>query len=115
MDCACREISEEANIVVNPSYLELCEILNFYFTNKPEDGDQQVYVYKTFKYSGVPKESDEMLPKFFKIKDVPYDNMWPDDKYWLPEVLNNKKVRASFTFGEDGSVVKKDKIVYFFN
>ena len=49
-----------------------------------------------------------MKPAEFLISEIPYDKMWPDDIHWLPKVLAGKKVRASFTFAEDGSVAKYD-------
>ena len=47
---------------------------------------------------GEPKESKEMRPKWFKVDEIPFDEMWPDDEFWLPKVLNGKKVKAKFIF-----------------
>ncbi len=33
--------------------------------------------------------------------------MWDDDKHWLPQVLENKKIRAKFTFGQDDKIVNQ--------
>lgn len=39
------------------------------------------------------KESEEMLPRWFSFNEIPFDSMWIDDKFWLPEVIfNNKRV-----------------------
>jgi hypothetical protein len=46
-----------------------------------------------------------MMPRWFDNKNFPIDNMWADDPYWLPLVLEGKEVEASFTFGEDNSSV----------
>lgn len=91
LDCVLRETFEESNITLTE--LELVGILDFSFTHKP-DWNQQVHIFKTSNFKGTPIETEEMKPKYFKIEDIPYDKMWSDDKYWLPKVLNNKKVRA---------------------
>ena len=40
----------------------------------------------------------EMRPKWFPIEDIPYDQMWADDRHWLPLVLKGSHFRAHFTF-----------------
>lgn len=31
-----------------------------------------------------------MRPQWFDIADIPYEQMWEDDKIWLPELLNGQ-------------------------
>lgn len=31
-----------------------------------------------------------MRPQWFDIKDIPYEQMWEDDKIWLPELLKGQ-------------------------
>lgn len=33
-----------------------------------------------------------MKPKCFLYKDVPYNDMWVDDKYWLPQEMLSKDI-----------------------
>lgn len=40
----------------------------------------------------------EMIPKWFNIKDIPFQNMWPSNKYWLPLVIEGKKFDAFFLY-----------------
>lgn len=42
-----------------------------------------------------------MIPKWFNIANIPYDNMFPDDRYWLPLILEGQKIDAYFDFDED--------------
>ena len=104
IDCVCRETEEEAGIVLPKNELQLVGILDFYFTNKPKNWDQQVHVYRVSSYEGSPKETEEMKPQEFGLDEIPYHSMWPADIHWLPMVLDGKMVRGSFTFGEDGNV-----------
>lgn len=36
---------------------------------------------------------DEMIPSWFNLKDLPFQEMWKDDQYWMPLFLAVK-----FTF-----------------
>ncbi len=35
--------------------------------------------------------------------------MWPDDKFWLPRVLNGEKLKADFVF-KDGEMISSYKL-----
>lgn len=58
------------------------------------------------EWIGEPKESEEMMPKWFDFKEIPFENMWSDDKIWLPKVLEGKKIRAKFWFDENSEIAK---------
>jgi hypothetical protein len=49
-----------------------------------------------------------MAPKWFDINNIPYDQMWEDDQYWLPKVLKGENIKAIFKFDKDLDLVKKD-------
>jgi 8-oxo-dGTP diphosphatase len=48
-----------------------------------------------------------MVPKWFKAKAVPFEEMWDDDKFWLPHILEGKKVKAKFVFGKGEKILGK--------
>lgn len=102
-EAAIRECQEE--IGVTPKLIDNVAILDFIFAEDKSDWNQQVIVYLCSAWEGDPIETDEMKPKWFSLDSIPYDDMWPDDKYWLPQALNNKFVKASFKFDEDESIV----------
>jgi 8-oxo-dGTP pyrophosphatase MutT (NUDIX family) len=107
-DSAIRESFEE--IGVKPESLEKFAVIDFYFPEefKEKDFDQQVHVFLVKEWKGEPGETEEMMPKWFKIKEIPYDEMWDDDKYWLPYVLEGKKLKAKFVFDKKDKIVKKN-------
>ena len=39
--------------------------------------------------------------QWFSRDKIPYDRMWDDDKYWLPAILDGKRVQATFVFREN--------------
>lgn len=105
IDAAKRETLEEIGVRVGE--LDKKAELTFFTPHKPE-WNQLVHVYFVREWEGEPIESEEMRPEWFKIEDIPYQNMWPDDAFWLPEVLNEKIVTGTFTFSEDGSITSKE-------
>jgi len=107
-----RETYEEIGVRISPNnnYADLHKVaeLTFIYANKSE-WDQLVHVYFTETWQGEPMESEEMKPQWFKIKDIPFKDMWPDDPFWLPKVINGNFVKAMFRFG-DGDVILEQKV-----
>lgn len=99
---AIRETREEIGIKLDCKQLKNVGSLKFYFKNRPEL-DQHMHVFIITDFLGEPIESEEMKPVWFRYLEVPFSNMWPDDKYWLPAVLSGKKIKGECHFSEDGS------------
>ena len=93
-----REMYEETT--VSPVKLKKVAILNFFFSEK-SDWNQQVVVFLTNEWKGIPTETEEMAPKWFKKNEIPYDEMWEDEALWLPKVLKGKIVEGNFLFDEN--------------
>jgi len=94
--CAHREIKEELCVDVVESINS--GRLRFQFV----DGysiDVQVFVANSFE--GLPKETEEAIPLWSDIADIPYDEMWADDRIWLPRVLAGERVDGRFIFDDD--------------
>lgn len=103
---AIRESQEE--IGVTPVEFNNVAVLNFYFPSVPSEKNwnQQVLVFTATRWKGAPIETEEMRPKWFKIKDVPYGEMWQDDIIWMPKVFAGALIRASFMFGENEKLME---------
>jgi mutator protein MutT len=89
-----RETEEE--IVVSPLEYRSAAYLEFKFPDGMTDMVANVFI--CTGWDGEPLETEEMAPRWFKISEIPYDAMWQDDIYWLPQVLQGKFVRGEFTF-----------------
>lgn len=96
---AVRECQEE--IGVTPRNLEHVAVHDFLF---PSGEDMQVHTFMSKEWEGEPVESDEMRPQWFKLSDIPYEEMWQDDIMWLPFVLQGKRLRTKFTFDENDNI-----------
>ena len=104
LDAAVREAHEEIGVTIKPSDLEKVAELIFSFDQKSE-WSIHCHVYLTYKWKGLPIESEEMAPKWFTLDSIPFQNMWIDDQYWLPLVVSGQKLNAAFHFSSDGSMI----------
>ena len=99
-----RELTEESG-VVGTEY-EKVGVIEFDVWFKGEHTWMTVHIYKITKFEGEPIETDEASPEWFDLDKIPYDKMFPDDIYWLPLVLEGKKVKGVFTLAKDLSVLE---------
>lgn len=105
-DAAEREVQEEAGIEVKD--MDKVGIIDFEFKGNPEI--LQVHIFRADDFSGEPTESEEMKPQWFQINEIPFDKMWPDDKYWLPLSLDGKKFKGKFLYGEKDVIIEHELI-----
>jgi len=102
-ESAIREVKEEIGLtMIEPQELGFIE---FIWPKEQEDKNQLCYIYLAKKFTGDLEESDECLPKWFNLDQIPYDEMWDDDKYWYPEALAGKKIKKRFFFDENNKVL----------
>ena len=101
-----REFFEETGISLDITCFDPVAVLGFHFPHKPE-WDQSVHVFTTRIRDQVPRESEEMFPKWFSITKIPYSQMWDDARYWLPRILKGELFKADFYFHKDNSTVEK--------
>jgi len=107
-EAAKREVQEEAGITVQD--MQKVGDIDFEFKGDPEI--LEVHIFRATIFSGEPKESEEMRPAWFGVDKIPYERMWPDDKHWLPLLLDGKKFKGKFLFdGFDTIIEKKVSII----
>jgi 8-oxo-dGTP diphosphatase len=93
---AIRECKEELDITV--SNLEYCGEHRFQFV----DGYSiHVWVYRTRDYEGTPSESPEADPLWTRLNQIPYDQMWEDDRLWLPMLVRGERFQTRWIFDGD--------------
>lgn len=99
---AVRECQEE--IEVTPENLEKVAEITFDEQHQGKRETLLVHVFTTESWSGEPKETEEMAPKWFKTNSIPYSEMWADDIYWLPKILEGEKLKCSFTLDDNDQI-----------
>lgn len=101
-----RETQEEIN--VTPIKYEKVGLIEFDEYYKGSKQNLVFHLYFVYEWEGIIKETEEMNPKWFDINNIPYDKMFPDDKFWLPLVLNGEKIKAYFDFDENWNLLSKN-------
>ena len=98
-DTMLRETMEEIGITpILPKQVGQIEF-QLYIDDEPTS--EKMYIYLANDYEGEPIESDEMKPEWHNLNDIPYDNMFEDDKLWLPEVLKGNLIKARFMLDKE--------------
>lgn len=110
-----RELKEESDLSIREESLEKVAIIDFH--NTKSDGKKficKVHIYLIDKWIGAPKETEEMLtPTWFDIDKLPFEDMMPSDKDWLPQLLCGKKMIASAYLGPfQKTLLAETKIQY---
>jgi 8-oxo-dGTP diphosphatase len=68
-------------------------------------------VFTATAYSGRLIETDEAAPSWFLKEHIPYDQMWEDNRLWLPEILSGKSLKGFFIFEDDKMISSKITVV----
>ena len=96
LQAAIRETQEEVGMT--PTGLEHRATLRFAFI----DGyGLECHVFFASDAEGEPTETDEALPFWCAVPDIPYGRMWSDDRVWLPLALDGRHLDAWFIFDND--------------
>jgi 8-oxo-dGTP diphosphatase len=93
LECALRETMEELHVkALRVSKRgELC----FAMSDIP---DIHCHVFVAEDFEGEPTETDEAIPLWTSLGAIPYDRMWADDIYWLPQMIDGQTFRGRFLF-----------------
>lgn len=102
LEGAIREVEEEIGVCV--SDLHQVGDFTFLFPHQP-DWSQQVHVFFTESWTGEIRETAEMRPHWFDSKAIPHHQMWDDSQFWLPDILQGKKLMGKFIFDTNLKVV----------
>jgi 8-oxo-dGTP diphosphatase len=93
---AIREVREELGIT--PIDVQARGIIDFQFV----DGYTiRVYLFTAPDYDGEPEETAEAVPLWVSAEDMPYDEMWADDRLWMPLLFAGQTVGGRALFDGD--------------
>ncbi len=95
---AAREMREETGLRV--SGLRFRGILNFYLGDS-KTLDQTVFLFTCRRSTGRMRRSREGELRWFRTDALPYDEMWQDDRVWLPLMLEGKSFVGDFYFTDN--------------
>ena len=96
LQAAIREVEEE--LLVTPTGVHEAGELKFQFV----DGFSiHGHVFTATDCVGEPQETDEAIPIWTPLDQIPYDRMWQDDHVWVPLMLEKKPFLGRFLFEDD--------------
>ncbi len=106
---AARELEEESKLIVTEEHLLKRGQLEFTISTYPYD--MRVHVYECTEFVGREEETEEMAPQWFKVGNghlPPFQEMWPDDRYWFRSLLDERKpyFSGSFHFSDDDTIAE---------
>lgn len=96
LEAVIRETQEE--LIITPHAPRKLGELHFSMTMCP---DILCHVYRSDDFDGTPTETDEALPVWTSLDEIPYSRMWEDDHHWLPLVLVEQTFLGRFVFEEE--------------
>ena len=109
LEAAVREVQEELR--VTPLDLTCMGELSFQFIDEATGAPQQMedgisgamhtVVFVAQGCLGEPQETAEAIPYWSHHQDIPFHEMWADDREWLPGMLQEKKFNGYFHFDGD--------------
>lgn len=94
--CAIREVQEE--LLITPTGVRAVGELLFQFA----DGHSiHGYVFTASGHDGQPQSTDEADPLWTPLNQIPYPEMWADDRFWIPLMLEGRPFTGRFLFAGD--------------
>ena len=100
-ECLVREIKEE--IGVDLYHFEKMGRVRFINPSNPQ-WNMEGFFYLITGWSGTPIETEVINPVWFSKDKIPFDQMFRDNRYWLPILLKGEHFEGVFVFGEDQEV-----------
>lgn len=104
-EAAVREVEEEVRLFVETP----TKVGEFEFVFG-EESEMFVHVFRAEEFSGEPRETEEADPRWFDVEDMPYDEMWEDDRLWMPHLLSGETFSGWFRFDSDGDEMLEQEL-----
>jgi len=102
-EAAIREAEEEIGVKIAPQNLKKAAEMHFSFEDKG-DWETEAHAFIVEKWENDPVETEEMAPRWFPIREIPFDAMWSGDDIWIPQVLAGKALKGDFVFTKDDQI-----------
>jgi len=94
-----RETQEELKIT--PVDVKEAGVLHFQFTS---GYSLRCHVFTASGYDGTPSQTPEAIPLWVDEREMPYSQMWADDRIWYPLILQGRYFVGRFLF-DSGNLV----------
>lgn len=103
-----REVFEETGLKINNPFYHGNQR---FFLDGQDKLSFSVHLFSTKDFSGeIRKTTDEGEVKWFDVGEIPYNEMWADDEFWMPLMLKGKKFDCDFFFNKTNDKIIKYEI-----
>lgn len=109
--CALRELREESGVLARRRDLDYACRIRFYWEgeilgfNISSARIIDMHVFTLDLWQGQPKETKAMGdPAWFSSQTMPYGQMHPDAKIWMPYLLEGKKFEGDFFYNANARI-----------
>lgn len=99
-----RELQEEIQVTVT-DFRKVGRV-RFLFPYKPA-WQQDVAIFLVDNWEGSPAETEVIKPSWHLQDQLPLQQMWADNRYWLPKVLSGEKIDAIYLYNHESEVVEE--------
>ena len=97
-ESARRELREETGMTIFADKLKFSGMLCFEHCDN-NWASSKVYVYTCPWHGFTPLENEVCVPQRFNLEHLPYNQMPPADRHWLPQILiDDKQIDARFIY-----------------
>ena len=106
-ECAVRETQEELCITPLDPILHAGTVMFQFIDGHSIHGE----IFTAVEFKGIPTETDEAIPIWFSIDNLPFHNMWEDDAVWMPKLIAGERFIGRFIF--DGKTMLDHELIGF--
>ena len=104
-----RELYEEAGIKTK----NICQLGFLEFSFENSEDILEVHIFRTEEFQDEIQETEEMKPEWFLENEIPFEKMWPGDKFWMPLFLKNKKFKGEIFFDRPSDENYSSRIIRY--
>lgn len=98
-----REVHEETGLRLDA--VRPAGALDLRFGNPPSH-QLRVHVFTGDRFTGRPRGGREGAVRWYAIRRLPFDALWPDMRYWLPLVLAGGEVNGTCEYDDSGAELR---------
>ena len=102
-----REVREETGLKIKSKDLSYRGAMKSIVDGK----DYFVHFFYATNFSAELRDSSEGKVEWVDTKALPYDAMWPEARRIYPQILNGKRITAVVKRENDGTAIKRSKIL----
>ena len=98
-NCAIREVFEETGLTIKDP--EQVATVHFYKNNRRDSPEWTVTVFLSRVFQGTPVGGREGIVQWFNVNELPFQEMWEDDRYWHRLALDGRIFEGWFYYTGD--------------